>query len=368
MTIFRILRTSSRRKFQGRKTDRGCTAGKMGSGTASTQATQVLYLAFNFCSTIAVTFINKAVFSRVQFGYVAALCNIHYTITWLGVEIMRRMGLFEPLKKKPSLREVNFAVMVVVIGLVTPLNNSALKLNSMGFYQIVKLMVTPCVVLLEYLLDAKILSWRRAACLVAVCTCVLISSRAALEFSTKGAMCSAMWLPLAATYKVQWGRVRKQYSASTMAMMHVTLPYAIVVQAAVSPLFDPPGLLEFVWTPSAVFWIGLSGIAAFLVNFSGFLVMGNIGALAHVLLGQLKTSVIMVGAYFVFNSKYSSVQLMGAFGAVMAIVAYTHVTVEERKTKQDDIAKPVITDEEKSELTPVKTESESKTTPAKEEA
>ena len=92
-------------------------------------------------------------------------------------------------------------------------------------------------------------------------------------------------------------------NCSTLALMSVVLPFAICVQAVMSPLVDPPGILEFQWSPDALLWIGLSGVFAFLVNFSGFLVMGNISALAHVLLGQLKTAIIMIGATFLFGSK-----------------------------------------------------------------
>ena len=92
-------------------------------------------------------------------------------------------------------------------------------------------------------------------------------------------------------------------NCSTLALMSVVLPFAICVQAVMSPLVDPPGILESQFTPDALLWIGLSGIFAFLVNFSGFLVIGNISTLAHVLLGQLKTAIIMIGATFLFGSK-----------------------------------------------------------------
>merc|ERR1712224_83685 len=117
---------------------------------------------------------------------------------------------------------------------------------------------------------------------------------------------------------------------STLALMHCVLPYAMVVQLCVSPLVDPPGILQFEWTREAVFWILISGVAAFLVNFSGFLVMGNIGALAHVLLGQLKTSVICLGAYVLFDATYSNPQLISAAGAIFSIIGYTHVTLREK--------------------------------------
>jgi solute carrier family 35 protein E3 len=294
---------------------------------------ELQYLTFNFVSTVAVTFINKAVFSRIDFGYPAMLCNVHFAVTWIGVEAMRRWGLFEPLKRPPSLRDKNFLSIVIVVGLVTPLNNASLKLNSMGFYQIFKLLLTPVVILFEYCLDGKVLSPQRNICLILVCMFVYISSRGDLEFSAIGTVFATLWIPLAATYKVQWGRVRRLLQCSTLALMHAVLPYAIVVQFMISPLVDPPGVSEYVWTPQAILLIGFSGVAAFMVNYSGFLVMGNIGALAHVLLGQLKTAVIMVGAYVVFHTHYSSLQIVGAFGAVLSIIAYTYVTVKEQSKK-----------------------------------
>eukprot|EP00542_Grammatophora_oceanica_P000954 CAMPEP_0194057440 /NCGR_PEP_ID=MMETSP0009_2-20130614/63392_1 /TAXON_ID=210454 /ORGANISM="Grammatophora oceanica, Strain CCMP 410" /LENGTH=331 /DNA_ID=CAMNT_0038707203 /DNA_START=65 /DNA_END=1060 /DNA_ORIENTATION=+ len=315
-------------------------------GVDNRRAKDLSYLAFNFFSTIAVTFINKICFSRVEFGFPAALCNIHFLVTWVGVEMLRRCGMFETVKVRVTDR--NFLLICFLVGVVTPLNNTSLKLNSVGFYQIFKLLVTPVVVLLEYLWDRKTLSTARALCLMGVCGFVLFSSKSDVSFSPYGMICASLWVPLAAAYKVQWGRVRKQYNTTTLALMYAVLPYAIVVQALVSPLVDPPGILEFVWTPNAIMWIGLSGIAAFLVNFSGFLVMGNIGALAHVLLGQVKTAVIMFGAFFLFASTYSEMQLLGAAGAVVMIVFYTHVTLREKegeKTRaKDDTTLPLIDD------------------------
>ena len=289
----------------------------------------VSYLAFNFFSTIAVTFVNKICFSKVQFGYPAALCNIHFLVTLVGVEALHRA--WRSQKVTLELRDPNVLVIVVVVGVVTPLNNTSLQLNSIGFYQIFKLLVTPCVVLVEYVLDRKILSKQRATALAAVCLFVLVSSGGDLAFSPHGTAMASLWVPFAAAYKVQWGRVRRRYDCSTLALMRAVLPYAMCVQAAISPLVDPPGVLEFPWTREAVLWIGLSGACALLVNFSGFLVMGNVGALAHVLLGQMKTAIIMIGAAALFGSTYSSMQLLGAGGAVLSIILYSHITIQEKE-------------------------------------
>lgn len=37
-----------------------------------------------------------------------------------------------------------------------------------------------------------------------------------------------MWVPLAAAYKTQWGRVRGQLGASTLQLMHAILPWTMV--------------------------------------------------------------------------------------------------------------------------------------------
>jgi len=301
------------------------------------KATEISYLAFNFVSTIAVTFINKICFSRIQFGYPAALCNIHFLATLFGVEILYRANTFKKVNIK--LTDPNVIILIIVVGIATPLNNTSLKMNSIGFYQIFKLLVTPMVVALEYILDGKTLSKKRASCLVPVCILVLISSGADLNFSPYGTMCATIWIPFAAAFKVQWGRVKRLYDCSTLALMRSVLPYAILVQLAISPLIDPPGVLTFVWTQEAIFWVGLSGISAFLVNYSGFLVMGNIGALAHVLLGQLKTAMVMIGAFFIFGSTYGSNQLLGAAGAVLFIILYTHFTMTEKEILPTDIEK-----------------------------
>ena len=42
----------------------------------------VLILVFNFVSTVVLINLNKWVFSRVDFGYPAALSNVHYLVSW----------------------------------------------------------------------------------------------------------------------------------------------------------------------------------------------------------------------------------------------------------------------------------------------
>jgi hypothetical protein len=303
------------------------------AGTACTPHTaQLGYLFFNFVSSVVITFINDAVFDKAEFGYPAYLCLNGFVATYIGTEIMRWFNLVEPINKQhlPSLlRDPNFLMLVLVVGLSKTLNNASLKHNSMGFYQIFKLLVTPLVVLLEYLLDGRTLSTQRMLWLFWVSIFVLLSVHGDMEFSTLGAILASIWIPFAAIYKVQWSRVRKLYGCGTLALMHAVMPYAIVLQLFLAPIVDPPGIQDYHWTLEAVTLLSLSGLAAFFVTFSGFLVVGNVGPLAHTLLGPLKTGVAMLAAKILYSTEYSSVQLLGAGGALISLALYTHVTVTE---------------------------------------
>ena len=75
-----------------------------------------------------------------------------------------------------------------------------------------------------------------------------------------------------------------------MALMRRVLPLSTCAMVLSARLLDPPGLLDYAWSPQRAALIAFSGLAAFFVNWSGFLVMGACSALTHTILGQLKAS------------------------------------------------------------------------------
>ena len=318
-----------KKKISDGELERGSTRGLAQSEAPRERSMSLLV--FNLVSTLLVINLNKYVFRQITFGYPAVLSNVHFLISWLGVSLVRR---FNPSSSPPLpqnwievLREREFLVMCVLMGLVTPLNNQALKWNSTGFYQVAKTAVTPVVVLIEYLRDGTLPSPRRLLCLVAVCLCVVAMSRAgAVAFSKEGLTAVLLWIPLAAGYKVHFGRLRTKVfgpNASTLTLMSHLFPYAIIIQTLMIPFVDPPGFRDFVWTPKKATFIALSGVAAFLVNWSGFLVIGHLGGIAHILLGNAKAAGTTLIAAILFGERYSPQELLAALGALVAVAAYS---------------------------------------------
>ena len=68
-------------------------------------------------------------------------------------------------------------------------------------------------------------------------------------------------------------------------------------------------------------------------------------ALAHVLLGQFKTAIIMILASILFGSKFSAIQLLAAAGAVVAIVVYSQITLNEKNMETEEKTKETLPEE-----------------------
>jgi solute carrier family 35 protein E3 len=136
-----------------------------------------LSLAFNFLSAVGLILINQFVFTLIRFDFPIALSTFHFAVTWLAVELLRRAGVFKAKQQAsgggggggaaPMTREL--WLLSLAKGLGTPLNNLSLRHNSIAVAQISKLLVTPAILLVQWLLLREKVTLARAAWLALVC-------------------------------------------------------------------------------------------------------------------------------------------------------------------------------------------------------
>ena len=162
-----------------------------------------------------------------------------------------------------------------------------------------------------------------------------------VEVRPAGLAAALAWLPAAAVYKVLWSRVSKEERWHTLALMRRVLPLSTIFLFTLVPIIDPPGLSEFEWTPRRAALMLLSGVAAFFVNWSGFIVLGACSALSHTVLGQAKACVIIIGGWLLFRMAYPPKAIGGACVAIVAMVAYTHFNLVEQEAKATLARKPM---------------------------
>ncbi|KAL3919031.1 MAG: hypothetical protein SGPRY_005782 [Prymnesium sp.] len=221
----------------------------------------------------------------------------HYILNIVGLEALAILGAYE---RRSARFTPHLIVLAVVVGVAPAINNLSLKLNDVGFYTTCKLLVTPCIVVLEWFLYEYGLSRMRALGLAGVCLGVAIASIHDLSLNLNGALASLVWVPIAATYKVLWSRVAKGGADDggawhTLALMRAILPWSAVVIACLVPVIDPPGLSEYEWSLETV----------------GLLVVSSIAG--TVLLLQY----------------YTPKSVLGAALALVSMVFYTHFNLQE---------------------------------------
>ena len=93
-------------------------------------------MGFNFTSAVGIIFVNKVVFKEYGFHYATFLTVCHFLVTFAGLFVLTKIKYFEP--KKVPIMEV-IPLCLAFCGFVV-FNNLSLQENSVGFYQLMKVM------------------------------------------------------------------------------------------------------------------------------------------------------------------------------------------------------------------------------------
>eukprot|EP00698_Gefionella_okellyi_P019996 TRINITY_DN6217_c0_g2_i1.p1 TRINITY_DN6217_c0_g2~~TRINITY_DN6217_c0_g2_i1.p1 ORF type:complete len:174 (+),score=18.88 TRINITY_DN6217_c0_g2_i1:40-561(+) len=108
-------------------------------------------IALNIVSSVGCVLVNKYLFVEYSFAFATVLTCFHYLSNWFFLHIARQFNAFE-VKDLPFRQLAVLAVMNS--GSVVFLNLS-LQLNSVGFYQITKLMVIPTTMLMQIAFEGQ---------------------------------------------------------------------------------------------------------------------------------------------------------------------------------------------------------------------
>ncbi|XP_038998951.1 nucleotide-sugar uncharacterized transporter 1-like isoform X2 [Hibiscus syriacus] len=169
----------------------------------------VAALTFNFIVAVGIIFINKWVLKNVGFQFPVFLTFIHYAVSWA---LMAILNTFSLLPASPSSKSTPLSLFTlgIVMSLSTGLANVSLKYNSVGFYQMAKIAVTPSIVLAEFIWYKKGVTFCKVIALTVVSIGVAIATVTDLQFSLFGACVAMAWIIPSATNKILWSNLQQQ--------------------------------------------------------------------------------------------------------------------------------------------------------------
>ena len=203
-----------------------------------------------------------------------AMWHFACTSLVLWIASQKPFHLFEPIRL-PFLKMIplcSFFAGFLILG------NLSLAFNSVEFYQLTKVMTTPCLVLLNFLLFRKTIEPVVGVALVTVCLGVTLTNTGSPESTLVGTFIAVLSFVVAALYQIWIGKKMKDFAVSSPQLLMNQAPISVLLLATMAPFFDTFTDPRTIPTSTLVALFA-SGIVASILNLSQFLVIERMSAL-----------------------------------------------------------------------------------------
>jgi len=179
---------------------------------------QALALAFNFVSTLATVMANK--YALKVFNYPATLTVLHYMATFVAVRSMRVAGLFSARGVAATERRT-FVALVIAWAVCNALSNASLGANSVGFYQLVKVLTTPIIACIDTVLG-KPMTTAQALALGFACCGIAFATVSDVQCNLRGSLLALASVLTGIVQKVLNEHMQQRSGFSTLQLMDGT--------------------------------------------------------------------------------------------------------------------------------------------------
>ncbi|TVU21658.1 hypothetical protein EJB05_31308 [Eragrostis curvula] len=306
----------------------------MGLGGEKFQLGTVGALSLSVVSSVSIVICNKALMSSLGFNFATTLTSWHLLVTFCSLHVALCLKLFEH-KPFDARTVMGFGVLNgISIGLL----NLSLGFNSVGFYQMTKLAIIPCTVILETLFFRKKFSRNIKLSLSVLLLGVGVATVTDLQLNA------------------MTNTIQKKFKVSSTQLLYQSCPYQALTLFLIGPFLDGfltnQNVFAYDYTPQVLFFIVLSCLISVSVNFSTFLVIGKTSPVTYQVLGHLKTCLVLAFGYVLLHDPFSWRNILGILIAVIGMVSYSYFCTRETQPKSAEVS-PQVSQVKESESSPL---------------
>ncbi|RYR34017.1 hypothetical protein Ahy_A10g048728 isoform C [Arachis hypogaea] len=330
-------------------------------------------LTLSVVSSVSIVICNKALMSSLHFIFATTLTSWHLLVTFCSLHVALRMRFFEhkPFEQKAVM---GFGILNgISIGLL----NLSLGFNSVGFYQMTKLAIIPCTVMLETIFLGKRFSKRIQFALAILLLGVGIATVTDLQLNAMGSFlsllavittCVAQIVSLNSFQSVSapntfglstllrnycsciqhnyesyiclshmTNTIQKKFKVSSTQLLYQSCPYQAATLLVSGPFLDKfltnQNVFAFNYTTQVTVFIVLSCLISISVNFSTFLVIGKTSPVTYQVLGHLKTCLVLAFGYILLHDPFSWRNILGILIAMVGMILYSYYCTLENQQK-----------------------------------
>ncbi|ROW17667.1 hypothetical protein VPNG_00959 [Cytospora leucostoma] len=296
----------------------------------SSLRSSITWMVVNTFATIGIVFVNKAIFSDPSLKLAQlTFAAFHFTITWLTLYMLSRPRFAFFVPRRASVRDI--APLSVAMSLNVILPNLSLAFSTVTFYQVARILLTPCVALMNYVLYRQTLPSGAVAALVPACAGVgMVSyydSLPAADASVKttsglGVVFAFTGIFASSLYTVWIASYHRKLQMSSMQLLFNQAPVSAFMLLYVIPFVDTFP----VWSTSGGF--------ASLINISQFFIIAQTGPVSSTVVGHVKTCSIVALGWATSGRAIGDKSVLGVLVAISGIMAYSAVMLKEKRRQQ----------------------------------
>ena len=276
----------------------------------------------NILSVVGVVITNKYITEIDGFNYMVYLSFLHFLFTAIGTRVLLKFGMFT--YKPADLTSVLWVSLGSLLSVA--LMNLNLSHNSVGFYQLSKLACIPVTLLIQRLAYGEMVSREVLFTLIPITIGVGYATVHDVEANKLGTIFAVAAVLATAVAQIFTNTYQKSLDCNALQLLYHTSPIICVGMLILCPFFDDIStLIAFEFTGMRVGRILFSCVLAFGVNISNYLVLGKTSPLTYQVLGHLKTVLILLLGFFMFNKAFDLRNGAGIAIAMGGVVWYTEV-------------------------------------------
>jgi len=305
-----------------------------GTTVLGLETSVVLGIIGSIVSSVGIVIANKYLVAALSFNYVIILSAIHFFATALGMWVLRTVSFFE--HKKADMMEVIKASIATAasVGFM----NLNLTYNSVGFYQMTKLLCVPAILVLQYYIDGSTVSRNVKLSLLMVLVGVGIATEADVSVNPQGLIMASLAVFSTAVAQIWTGQKQKELQLNPSQLLELSAPYVGLTLTIMSPLLDSwyslpatatrkavVGLVDYVWSSQVVLLIIFTCLCAVGVNLTNFIIIGKTSPLTYQVIGHAKTCLVLLLGVWLFGNQLKPRGVLGVLVALVATIIYTEV-------------------------------------------
>lgn len=210
--------------------------------------------------------------------------------------------------------------------------NLSLQISTITFYQITRVLLTPCVAVLNFFIYKKTIPRLAAYTLIPMCFGVALISYYDVKpppppgspIKNDGALGTIVAFGsvfISGVYTVWVGTYQRKYDVNGFQLLYNQAPLGAVILLYAVPWTDKFPAVEQAPTNIWVL-ILLSGLLASMINLSQFYVIILAGAVESTVVGHAKTCLVVLVSAFTGGRIITDKAAMGIFLALISIFAY----------------------------------------------